>query len=63
MKIENKFCKCNEPINVEHEAFGRTMYVDGLRFFTPGDSRNNVCLFRCVKCLEVIEYEDLKGAL
>ena len=56
--IENKYCKCGEPINVEHNA-RRTFRTDGLRFFPPSDLIPGLCHFRCPACKEVVEYDRL----
>lgn len=54
--IENKYCKCGQPINVEHNS-NNTCRKDGLRFYVPEDTDS--CLFRCPKCLSVIKYDEL----
>ena len=56
--IENKYCACGEPINVEHDA-RRTFRTDGLRFFPPSDLIPGLCHFRCPACKEVVEYDRL----
>lgn len=56
--IENKYCMCGEPINVEHNA-RQTFRKDGLRFFPPSDLIPGLCHFRCPACKEVVEYHRL----
>ena len=57
--IENKYCKCGQPINVEHNVHSRTCRTDGMRFYKPSDINNRSCLFRCPSCYEVVEYDKL----
>jgi hypothetical protein len=56
--IENKYCVCGEPINVEHNA-RQTFRTDGLRFFPPSDLIPGLCHFRCPACKVVVEYDRL----
>ena len=55
---ENKYCKCGQPINVEHDS-KNTCRRDGLRFYVPEEKHPGSCLFRCPECSRVVEYDDL----
>ena len=57
--IENLYCKCGQPINVEKDVFERTFRRDGIRFFEPEQKAKTACLFRCPACLKVVEYSEL----
>ena len=57
--IENKYCKCGQPIDIEHGVHERTMRTDGMRFYYPGSLNDRSCLFRCPNCNVVVEYKNL----
>ena len=56
--IENKYCKCGQPINIEHNS-KNTFRRDGLRFYVPEQKHPGACLFRCPVCSRVVKYDNL----
>lgn len=59
--IENLYCHCGQPINVEINVYDRTCRTDGMRFFVPEETNDRLCLFRCPSCSEVVEYSKLQS--
>jgi hypothetical protein len=57
--FEQLYCKCGEPIVVEHNAHGRTCMANGMRFYHPQNRNNRSCLFRCSSCSIPVEYDNL----